>query len=82
MGTRKTDLSPLVFLYRPFQGDTSVVFFSECWACAVKICHDGMLEDTNLLDGAHLLRYASLLIDQDTMIYFISRELSYSIATS
>ena len=20
------------------------------WACAVKICHDGMLEDTNLLD--------------------------------
>ena len=25
------------------------------WACAVKICHDGMLEDTNLLDGAQLL---------------------------
>ena len=25
------------------------------WACAVKICHDGMLEDTNLLDGAHML---------------------------
>ena len=25
------------------------------WACAVKICHDGMLEDTNLLDGAHLI---------------------------
>ena len=24
------------------------------WACAVKICHDGMLEDTNLLDGAHM----------------------------
>ena len=23
------------------------------WACAVKICHDGMLEDTNSLDGAH-----------------------------
>ena len=22
-------------------------------ACAVKICHDGMLEDTNFLDGAH-----------------------------
>ena len=22
------------------------------WACAVKVCHDGMLEDTNLLDGA------------------------------
>ena len=24
-------------------------------ACAVKICHDGMLEDTNSLDGAHLV---------------------------
>ena len=23
------------------------------WACAVKICHDGMLEDTNSLDWAH-----------------------------
>ena len=25
------------------------------WACAVKICLEGMLEDTNSLDGAHLL---------------------------
>ena len=24
------------------------------WACAVIICHDGMLEDTNLLEGAQL----------------------------
>ena len=24
------------------------------WACAVKIYHDGMLKDTNTLDGAHL----------------------------
>ena len=24
------------------------------WACAVKICHDGMLEDTNSLDASHL----------------------------
>ena len=23
-------------------------------ACAVKICHDGMLEDTNSLDGVHV----------------------------
>ena len=23
------------------------------WACAVKICHDGMLEDTNSLVAAH-----------------------------
>ena len=25
------------------------------WACAVKICHDGMLEDTNSLGGAHMV---------------------------
>ena len=24
------------------------------WACTVKICHDGMLEDTNSLDGAYI----------------------------
>ena len=24
------------------------------WACAVKISHDGMLEDTNSLDGDHI----------------------------
>ena len=24
------------------------------WACTVKICHDGMLEDKNSLDGAHI----------------------------
>ena len=26
------------------------------WACAVTICHDGMLEDTNSLDGAHICK--------------------------
>ena len=25
------------------------------WACAVEICHDGMLEDTNSLDGAQMM---------------------------
>ena len=25
------------------------------WACAFKICHDGMLEDTNSLGGAHIM---------------------------
>ena len=39
------------------------------WACAVKICHDGMLEDTNSLDGAHmsvpnsLMRQLNLVLD-------------------
>ena len=27
------------------------------WACAVKICHDGMLEDTNSLDGAQIRKF-------------------------
>ena len=26
------------------------------WACAVKLCHDGMLEDTNSLDRAHMIK--------------------------
>ena len=26
------------------------------WTCAVKICHGGMLEDTNSLDGAQFKR--------------------------
>ena len=25
------------------------------WACAIKMCHDGMLEDTNSLDGAQMV---------------------------
>ena len=31
------------------------------WACAVNICHDGMLEDTNSLDGAHIVSCARSL---------------------
>ena len=30
------------------------------WACAVKVCHDGMLEDKNSLDGAHLISFGFL----------------------
>ena len=48
------------------------------WACAVKICNDGMLEDTNSLDGAHLvtvqLRHNIMcnieLMFSATMIFF------------
>ena len=33
------------------------------WACAVKTCHDGMLEDTNSLDGAHIFAcYSEVLL--------------------
>ena len=30
------------------------------WACAVKTCHDGMLEDTNSLDAAHTFKFVPL----------------------
>ena len=30
------------------------------WPCAVKTCRDGMLEDTNSLDGAHISVKVSL----------------------
>ena len=32
------------------------------WACAVKTCRDGMLEDTNSLDGAHLIFHCEILL--------------------
>ena len=32
------------------------------WACAVKICHDGMLEDTNSLDGPHMMKLMAELL--------------------
>ena len=42
------------------------------WACAVKICHDGMLEGTNSLDGAQIIILAWVLCLQQyiyTQIY-------------
>ena len=30
------------------------------WACAVKICHDGMLENTNSLDAPHMIAFIFL----------------------
>ena len=31
------------------------------WACAVKICHDGMLEDTNSLDAAQMISFTEII---------------------
>ena len=38
------------------------------WACAVKICHDGMLEDTNSLDGAHLVMIVALPVTNNKIL--------------
>ena len=38
------------------------------WACAVKICRDGMLEDTNSLDAAHsILTFHVILLVKNIM---------------
>ena len=39
------------------------------WACAVKICRDGMFEDTNSLDGAHINDSKSNLGEKNRRIY-------------
>ena len=41
------------------------------WECAVKICHDGMLEDTNSLDGAQLLSSITSIKKLNTLSYFL-----------
>ena len=39
------------------------------WACAVKICHDGMLEDTNSLDGAYFIFWCIFHHHRVTSVY-------------
>ena len=41
------------------------------WACAVKMCHDGMLEDTNSLDGAHMIMCVIVCLFQTSVIFDI-----------
>ena len=38
------------------------------WACAVKICHDGMLEDTNSLDAAQMIMNNCFCFDFDIFL--------------
>ena len=40
------------------------------WACAVKICHGGMLEDTNSLDGAQMEAEATNHLNIDLPLIF------------
>ena len=47
------------------------------WAGAVEICHNGMLEDTNSLDGAHMTlgsKYTFALKKQNKLTWFSARE--------
>ena len=45
------------------------------WACAVEICHDGKLEDTNSLDGAQI--DISVVLIQAVYLYFKYRYLYF-----
>ena len=51
------------------------------WACAVEICNDEMLEDTNSLDGAHIMcTYSTCkdnfyLFNQDILNRYIHAQL-------
>ena len=42
------------------------------WACAVKICHDGMLEDTNSLDAAQIkVKFIHVTIKSFLQLYLL-----------
>ena len=50
------------------------------WACAVEICHDGMLEDTNSLDGAHINKTKNnniIMVQVDVGLEYKSNPKSY-----
>ena len=55
------------------------------WACAVKICHDGMLEDTNSLDAVHIV-YALIVghfsMDVGIFLSFSGHALSVEVQTN
>ena len=46
------------------------------WACAIKICHDWMLEDTNSLDGAHYYYFFQLLGLDGSLVFLVSLSLN------
>ena len=52
------------------------------WACAVKTCHDGMLEDTNSLDAAHMISKYSVISINIILIYGMHRRLICGSLTS
>ena len=51
------------------------------WACAVTICHDGMLEDTNLLDGAHMFHKFHLFSTSFVPQEFSTEDIMINIST-
>ena len=52
---------------RNLQTESQIPGLLNGWACAVKICHDAMLEDTNSLDGAQMYSFVNAL----SVVYFV-----------
>ena len=50
------------------------------WACVVEICPDGMLEDTNSLDGAQILFSFTVLVLQNYLGFRTGGIYTHSIA--
>ena len=48
----------------------------QVWGCAVKICHDGMLEDTNSLDGAQLIMIEWGTVRKPHYVFYFRNALS------
>ena len=59
-GPRQANL--VLIAYASSEGSGEPAHPMNGWACAVKICHDGMLEDTNSLDAARLSLQISALL--------------------
>ena len=50
------------------------------WACAVKVCHDGMLEDTNSLGAAHIIyTYLNILSSKYNRMYYFHKKILCSV---
>ena len=49
------------------------------WACAVEICHDGMLKDTNSLDGAHIVNTENTYQVEDITILIVTQDMCNSV---
>ena len=61
-----------------FRQKTRSLALLDCWACAVKVCHDGILEDTNSLDGAHITMLQTNKNDFSDIYMLIILKLMYA----
>ena len=52
------------------------------WACAVEICHDGMLEDTKSLVGAHIMLKTTTVRTENSFFLNLHKRLPISHANN